>query len=125
MLRGPDHIATRAGGEGTVTTVVTGYGAGSGSSRCPEADLPTYRVTYRPLPGVRRLLVDVEADELDAQRGGATLVLLRYELLVLTPRLVVVLRVLAAEAHVEPLCSGSPVSGALWTERGCGRSRLD
>jgi hypothetical protein len=86
-----------------------------GRAECPEADLPTYRVTYRPLPGVRRLLLDIEADELDRQRGGATLVLLRYELLVLTPRLVVVLRLLASEGCVECLC----------TATACGRSVLD
>jgi hypothetical protein len=86
-----------------------------GRAECPEADLPTYRVTYRPLPGVRRLVLDVEADDLEVQRGGAALVLVRYEVLVLTPRLVVVLRLAAREAHVECLC----------TTIACGRPRLD
>ena len=78
MLRGPDHIAMRTGDGGTATTVVKRavrrrYGGPRVEPRTPEADLPTYRVTFRPLPGVRRLLLDVEADDLEAQRGGALL----------------------------------------------------
>jgi hypothetical protein len=125
MLRGPDHIAMRAGVRGTATTVVSGdrlaATVGRGSSRAPpEADLPTYRVTFRPLPGVRRLVLDLEADDLEAQRDGALLVLVRYTVLVLDPRLVVVLRVSAREGHVECLCPARAVDGVR-----CGRRPLD
>jgi hypothetical protein len=94
------------------------YGGRRVEPRAPEADLPTYRVTYRPVPGVRRLVLDVVADGLEAQRGGALLVLVRYTVLVLDPRLVVVLRVSAREAQVECLCPA--VDGD-----GCARRALD
>ena len=94
---------------------MSGARLGPGRAECPEADLPTYRVTYRPLPGVRRFVLDVEADDLEVQRDGATLVLVRYDVLVLQPRLVVVLRLAAHEAQVECLC----------TAASCGRTMLD
>jgi hypothetical protein len=65
-------------------------------------------------------VLDVEADDLEAQRDGALLVLVRYTVLVLDPRLVVVLRVSAREAHVECLCRAATVDGD-----GCGRRPLD
>ena len=99
---------------------------GRGSSRAPpEADLPTYRVTFRPLPGVRRLVLDVEADDLEAQRDGALLLLVRHTVLVLDPRLVVVLRVSTREAYVECLCPASTADRQPVDGDGCGRGPLD
>lgn len=57
--------------------------------------MPTYRVTYRPSPGVRHLLEDLDADDL-VTRGG-TYELVQDQLVILTPREIVVLRVAAVD----------------------------
>lgn len=67
--------------------------------------MATYRITFRVRPGVRRLLLDVEADEHEQQRHGDWHVLWRYTLVVDRPRRVVVVRVAADDVvAVEQLC---------------------
>ena len=71
--------------------------------------MPTYRVTFRIHPGVRRLLLDVEADEYEIQRHGGWHVLWCYVLVVDRPRRVVVLRAPGvAVACVERRCARRP-----------------
>lgn len=76
--------------------------------------MPTYRVTYRPLRGRRRLLEDVEVDFLRAEPGY--LVLVRDQVSILRAREVVALRVARWEVTaVLRLC----VVSAWWGGVGC------
>ena len=67
--------------------------------------MATFRITFRVRVGVRRLVLDVDADEHEAQRHGDWHVLWRYALVVGRPRRVVVIRLPAREvAALESLC---------------------
>ncbi len=68
--------------------------------------MPTYRVTYRYPTAFRRLVEDIDADDLDAQQDGRWLVLTRVVLVIGQPRRIVRLRVSTREASIERLCVG-------------------
>jgi hypothetical protein len=68
--------------------------------------MPTWRITWRLDRAHRRLLVDVDADELDIENRGTHLVLTRWQMIGLNVQRVIVWRLLADEATVESLCSG-------------------
>ena len=66
----------------------------------------TWRITFRPEPGWRRLVIDVEADELDVEARDVHLVLWRSQMVVGHPQRVIVRRLHRDEATVERMCSG-------------------
>ena len=65
----------------------------------------TWRITFRTEPGGRRLVADVDADDLDVEARGVHLVLWRTQLVVGRLQRVIVWRLRRDEATVEPLCS--------------------
>ena len=67
--------------------------------------MPTWRITFRTEPGGRRLVADVEADDLDVETRGVHLVLWRTQLVVGRVQRVIVWRLRRDEATVESLCS--------------------
>jgi hypothetical protein len=67
--------------------------------------MPTWRITWRFDRTHRRLLVDVEADELDVENRGTHLVLRHWQMIGLTVQRVIVWRLRSDEATVESLCS--------------------
>lgn len=67
--------------------------------------MPTWRITWRPEQTHRRLLTDVEADELDVENRGTHLVLRRWQMIGLNVQRVIVWRLRADEASVESLCA--------------------
>jgi hypothetical protein len=66
----------------------------------------TWRITFRTEPGGRRLVADVDADDLDVEARGVHLVLWRTQLVVGRLQRVIVWRLRRDEATVESLCSG-------------------
>ena len=64
----------------------------------------TWRITFRTEPGGRRLVADVEADDLDIEARGVHLVLWRTQLVVGRPQRVIVWRLRRDEAAVESVC---------------------
>lgn len=71
--------------------------------------MPTWRITWRFDHTDRRLLADVEADELDVENRGTHLVLRRWQMIGLTVQRVIVWRLRSDEATVESLCGASSV----------------
>lgn len=73
----------------------------------------TWRITFLPEPGIRRLVADVEAEYLESERYGPHVVLWRTQLVVGRPQRVIVWRLRRDEATVERLCSAGS-SSASW-----------
>jgi hypothetical protein len=67
--------------------------------------VPTWRITFRTEPGGRRLVADVDADDLDIEARGVHLVLWRTQLVAGRLQRVIVWRLRRDEATVESLCS--------------------
>lgn len=67
--------------------------------------MPTWRITFRTEPGGRRLVTDVEADDLAVEARGVHLVLWRTQVVVGRLQRVIVWRLRRDEATVESLCS--------------------
>jgi hypothetical protein len=65
----------------------------------------TWRITWRIESTHRRLLADVDADELMVENRGTHLVLSRWQMIGLNVQRVIVWRLGANEATVESLCS--------------------
>jgi hypothetical protein len=65
----------------------------------------TWRITFRTERGGRRLVADVEADDLAVEARGVHLVLWRTQLVVGRLQRVIVWRLRRDEATVESLCS--------------------
>jgi hypothetical protein len=68
----------------------------------------TWRITFRTEPGGRRLVADVDADDLDVEARGVHLVLWRTQLVVGRLQRVIVWRLRRDEATVESLCPVDP-----------------
>jgi hypothetical protein len=66
----------------------------------------TWRITFRTEPGGRRLVADVDADDLDIEARGVHLVLWRTQLVVGRLQRVIVWRLRRDEGTVESLCPG-------------------
>jgi hypothetical protein len=81
----------------------------------------TWRITFRPEPGGRRLLADVDADEVDVEARGVHLVLWRAQLVVGRVQRVIVWRLRRDEATVERLCSAKAISARTLTPGGGAR----
>lgn len=71
--------------------MLTGTGVETVTASWSVSSVPTYRVTYRPGRGVRRLIEDIEARDLIVETSAYLLV--DYQLVILQPREVVALRV--------------------------------
>lgn len=69
--------------------------------------MPTYGVSYRFPTCFRRLLEDIEADELDAEQDGAWWVLWKSQLVIGQPRRVVRLRI-SARRRPSRSCPAQP-----------------
>lgn len=91
----PPHLVERRGR----------YREPSGSSRARGRPVHTWRITFRPERGARRLVADVDAEYVETEPYGPHQVLWRTQMVVGRPQRVIVWRLRRDEASVERLCS--------------------